>query len=29
VPKNAFQEVGWRKTEATIDVGLQYDDLFI
>jgi hypothetical protein len=29
MPKYAFQEVGWQKTEVTIDVRLQYDDLFI
>jgi hypothetical protein len=29
MPEYALQEVGWRKAEAPIDVGLQHNDLSI
>jgi hypothetical protein len=27
--ENAFQEVGWRKAKATINMRLQHNDLFV
>jgi hypothetical protein len=29
MPKNTFQEVGWQKAEAAINVGLQHNNFFV